>query len=153
MGASFEEKSVWIQLIGTVVGLGAYFVVAGRMIAAGVTALPAYAPVFIVAVVFMVILLSVGHIAAAMASRRELAATGGASRRDERDTIIAWRAESNSGWIVAAGVVCALGAMVIGTEPTWVANGLIVSLFLSEVVGYILRLVYYRRGMTSVGGA
>jgi len=144
MGASFEEKSVWIQLVGMIIGLGAYFVTAGRMLAAGITALPAYLGVFLAAVLFMVVVLVVGHIVVAIFSRRNDFDT------DERDRIIGWRAESNSGWVVAAGVVCALGAMVAGIELAWIANGLLASLFLSEVLGYVLRIVYYRRGM---GGA
>jgi len=144
MGASFEEKSVWIQLVGTVIGLGAYFLIAGRMLAAGITALPAYLGVFLAAILFMVGVLVVGHIVAAIVSRRN------DFDSDERDRIIGWRAESNSGWVLAAGVVCALGAMVAGIELAWIANGLLASLFLSEVLGYVMRIVYYRRGM---GGA
>ncbi len=50
MSTSFEEKSVWIQLIGMVVGLGAYFVVAGRMLAGGELAMSAFATIFMIAV-------------------------------------------------------------------------------------------------------
>src|SRR5687768_15407873 len=80
MGSSFEEKSVWIQLVAMVLALGAYFVVAGRMLSAGVMALPPYVPLFIVTVVLMVILLVAGHVVAAVASRPE--------GRDERDRLI-----------------------------------------------------------------
>jgi uncharacterized membrane protein HdeD (DUF308 family) len=139
MNASFEEKSVWIQLVGMVLVLGAYFVVAGRMLAAGVTALPAYAALFAVAVVLMVILLVTGHVVAAIASRPE--------GRDERDRLIGWRAEHNSSWLLATGVLSAVTAMVFSVDPVWVAHLLLLSLFLSEVLGFVLRLVYYRRGV------
>ncbi len=141
MGASFEEKSVWIQLICMVVGLGAYFVIAGRMLAAVVTVLPAYLGLFIASVVFMVVLLVVGHIVVAIAWRKN------GIERDERDRLISWRAESNSGWLLATGVLCAIAAMVAGIELAWIANGLLASLFLSEMLGYVLRIVYYRGGM------
>jgi hypothetical protein len=36
MNASLEEKSVWIQLISLVVGLGLYFIVVGSMLCEGV---------------------------------------------------------------------------------------------------------------------
>jgi hypothetical protein len=139
MGTSFEEKSVWIQLTATVLGLGAYFVVAGRMIAAGVTVLPAYAALFMVATVLLVILLVAGHIVAAIASRPE--------GRDERDRLIEWRAESNSAWLLGAGVLAAVTGMIFSIENVWIAHALLLSLFLSEVLGFILRLVYYRRGI------
>ena len=145
MGASFEEKSVWIQLIGTLIGLGTYFAVAGRMIAAGTMALPAYVPVFIGAVVVMVAITVAGFIVAAV--------TGRTDGRDERDRLIGWRAESESGWIVAAGVVTAITAMILDVHMVWIANGLLASLFVSEMVGYVLRIVYYRRGMSGAGGA
>lgn len=139
MGASFEEKSVWIQLAGTVLGLGAYFVVAGRMLSAGVTALPAYVPLFVLAIVLIVILLVAGFVVAAIASRPE--------GRDERDRLIGWRAESNSGWLLAVGVLAAITGMIFSIENVWIAHLLLLSLFLSEVLGFILRLVYYRRGV------
>lgn len=142
MGASFEEKSVWVQLFATVLALGAYFVVAGRMFWAGVTALPAYVPLFAVAVVLMVVLLVVGIVVAAISGRPE--------GRDERDRLIGWRAESNSGWLLAVGVLGAITAMIFSIEIVWIAHLLLLSLLGSEVLGQVLRLVYYRRGMGGV---
>lgn len=139
MTASFEEKSVWIQLVCAMLGLSAYFVIAGRMLASGITALPAYAALFGVAVALMVVLLVAGHVVAAIASRPE--------GRDERDRLIGWRAESNSGWLLATGVLGAVVGMLLGIENVWTANILLLSLFLSEILGYALRLVYYRRGV------
>lgn len=139
MGASFEEKSVWVQLVGTVAGLGAYFVVAGRMMAAGVDALPAYVPLFIAAVVLMVVILVAGHIVAAVAGRPD--------DRDERDRLIGWKAESGSGWVLGVGVLAGVTALVLALKPVWIAHVLLGSLFASETLGYVLRLVYYRRGV------
>ncbi|MFN0136080.1 MAG: hypothetical protein ACKVS9_08195 [Phycisphaerae bacterium] len=139
MSASFEEKSVWIQLVGTVVALGAYFGVAANMYAAGVMALPAYAALFSVAVVFLVALLIAGFVVAALSSRRET--------RDERDRLIAWRAEHNSSWLLATGVFGAIVGMLFSLEPVWIAHLLLMSLFASEVLGFVLQLIYYRRGM------
>lgn len=139
MSASFEEKSVWIQLAGTTIGLGAYFVVAGMMYTSGVRALPAYVPLFAAAVILIVILLVIGHIIAAVTSRPE--------GRDERDRLIEWRAESNSAWLLAVGILGAVTAMIFSLDNVWVAHLLLLSLFVSEALGFILRLVYYRRGV------
>lgn len=139
MGGSFEEKSVWIQLVGTVVGLGIYFLIAARMMVAGVTDLVAYVPLFVGTVVLLVVLLVIGHIVAAIASQRE--------GRDERDRLIEWRAENNSSWLVAAGVIAAITGMVFSVQNVWIAHILLLSLVLSEVLGFVLRLVYYRFGM------
>ena len=138
MNASFEEKSVWIQLAGIVLGLGAYFVLAGRLLASGVREMPAYAALFMVAVVLMVIFLVVGHVLAAISGRREA--------RDERDRLLTWRSEHNSSWVVATGVLAGVTLMALGVDDVWTANLLLLSLALSEVLGLVLRIVYYRRG-------
>ncbi|MFY0542156.1 hypothetical protein [Nannocystis pusilla] len=139
LSASFEEKSVWIQLIGVAFALGAYFVVAGWMLARGITILPAFAGVFVVAVVLLVALLVGGHLVAALVGRPEPA--------DVRDREIEGRAESRTGWILATGVIGAIGALVVAVEPVWVAHLLLLSLYLSELARLALQLVYYRRGM------
>jgi hypothetical protein len=139
MAASFEERSVWIQLSSLVLILGGYFLVAGRMLAAGVGVLPPYAAVFGVAVALMVVVMVVAHAGVAIASRPE--------GRDERDRVIEWRAESNSGWLVGAGVILGIGAMIASVPNVWTAHLLLLSLFLSEVLKCVLQLVYYRRGM------
>lgn len=139
MNASFEEKSVWIQLAGLTAVLGSYFAVAALMLSQGVTALVAYVPLFGAAVVLLVVVLAVGHIVVAIASRPE--------GRDERDRLIEWRAESRSSWILGAGVIAAITAMIVGVENVWVAHLLLLSMLLSELAGLVHRLVDYRRGL------
>jgi energy-converting hydrogenase Eha subunit A len=139
MNASFEEKSVWIQLGAMILTLGTYFIVAGRMLASGVTSLVPYVPLFIGAVVLMVMVLIVGHIVAAVVQRPD--------DGDERDRLISWRAESNSSWVVALGVLAAITGLVLSVENVWIAHLLLLSLVLSELTRYLLQLIYYRRGM------
>ncbi len=139
MSASFEEKSVWIQLSSMLVMLGTYFVIAGLKLSNGVTSLLEFVPLFIAAVVLMVVVLTAGHIVVAIAS--------GPEGRDERDRLIGWRAESNSSWLLAVGVLAAVTGLVFSIEDIWIAHVLVLSLFLSTVVRYVLQLVYYRRGM------
>ena len=136
---SFEERSIWIQLIGLSVGLGLYFVVAAGMLLDGVTVLAAYMPLFAVAVAVVVAVNAAGHIALAIASR-----PGGP---DERDRLIGWRAESRSSWILGLGVIVAIGCMIVSVGEAWVAHLLLLSLFIAEVAKNILQIVYYRRGM------
>lgn len=139
MDASPEEKSVWIQLISLIVVLGGYLVIAGQMLARGIMALPAYAPVFGVAVVLLIIALAAGHIWAAI--------TSGSPERDERDRVIGWRAENHSSWILGVGVLAAITCLVLSVEAVWVAHLLFLSLFLAQVTGHALQLFYYRRGL------
>lgn len=139
MNASFEEKSAWIQLVSLVAVLGGYFLVAGRMLAAGVSEAFPFAGIFTVAVVLLVVILGVGHAIAALASGEE--------GRDERDRLIEWRSESNSGWILAIGVLGGTTCLVFSVSSAWVANILFFSLFLSEVAKLMFQLAYYRRGI------
>ena len=139
MNASFEEKSIWIQLTSILLSLGAYFVLAGRMMFAGVDALPFYVPLFTIAVVFIVLINIVGHIAAVFLDSD--------TNTDERDKLIGWRASSNSSWILGVGVILSIMGLIVFAKPVWVAHLLLLSLFLSEIVKYILQIVYYRSGV------
>ncbi|MFK8052543.1 MAG: hypothetical protein AB8F65_06185 [Woeseiaceae bacterium] len=136
---SFEEKSVWIQLIGLSITVGGYFWVAGHMLAAGVTHVAAYIPVFAVSVVLLVIILTGGHVLAAITSRSH--------EPDERDRVIGWRAESLSSWILGFGVITSILALGSSVEPVWVAHLLLLSMLVTEIVRFILQIVFYRRGM------
>lgn len=139
LDASFEEKSAWIQLAALVVGLGAYFVFAGMMLARGELALPAYAPLFTAATVFMVILLVVGHAAAALTRKPEPA--------DERDRLIVWKSEARSSWLLGTGIITGITGLLFSMPTVWVAHVLLGSMFLGEVLSLTLRLKYYRRGL------
>ena len=139
MDTSFEEKSVWIQLVGLVVGLGAYLVVAGLMLSNGVSALAAFVPVFAVAITLVVAINIAGHIVAAIASRSVEA--------DERDRLIGCVAVSRSSWILGVGVIGAIMALILSVGGVWVAHLLLISLFGSEVAKDVLQIVYYRRGI------
>lgn len=138
-GLSFEEKSVWIQLLAMLAGLGGYFVVAGRLLASGERGMAAYAALFLVATAAMVVLMVVAYAAAALVAKPGPA--------DERDRVIAWRAEYRSSWLVAAGVLGGVACMAAGVPNVWTANLLLLSLAGSEVLGFVLQLVAYRRGV------
>lgn len=139
MNASFEEKSVWITLFSLVATFAAYFFVAARMLSAGVMIVAPYVAVLGLTTVLLVIVIAAGHVVVAVASRPD--------GRDERDRLIEWRAESNSSWLLAVGVLAAIAGLTLGVGAAWIANGLLTSLFLSEVLKQVLQLVYYRRGI------
>ncbi|MCY4058804.1 MAG: hypothetical protein OXG44_12455 [Gammaproteobacteria bacterium] len=139
MDTSFEEKSVWIQLVSLVVGLGGYLVVAGLMLSNGVNAFPAFVPVFVVAIVLVVAINIAGHVVAVIAGRSDEA--------DERDQLIGWRAESRSSWILGVGAIGAIIALIQSVDGVWVAHVLLIALWGSEVAKDVLQIVYYRRGI------
>ncbi len=136
---SFEEKSVWIQFVAMLGVLGGYFVVAGRMLAAGIDKALPFLAVFLAASAAMTAVLAVGHAAAALWRRPE--------RRDERDRQIAWRAEAHSGWVLAAGAFAAIFGLAFSIGEAWVANLLMLSMTLSQLLCYALQLRHYRKGL------
>jgi len=139
MNASFEEKMAWITLVSLALVFGLYFVVAARMISVGVTALVAFVPLLLWVVTALVLVLAAAATVVAIASRPE--------GRDERDRLIEWRAGSNSGWVLAAGVVAGIAALAVSVESVWVAHLLLLSLLVSELLKSALQLLYYRRGV------
>lgn len=136
MISSFEERSVWIQLISLTLVLAAYMVVSGIMLSNGVMALPPYVAVFAIATVLLVITLIAGHFLSALMGRVE--------PRDERDRLISWRAESNASWLLATGAFAAIAALIFSIQAVWVAHLLLLSIFASEILKLVLQITYYR---------
>ena len=136
---SFEERSVWVQLLGLGLVLGGYFASAGPMLARGVMHMAPYIAVFAVCLVLLIVVQIVGHIAAAIIGKPEDA--------DERDRLIGWKAEARSSWVLGLGVFAAIGSLAFGVEAVWVANGLLLALFASEMLKLALQAISYRRGV------
>ncbi len=136
---SFEERIVWLTLMSLILTFTVYFFLAARMLSAGVTLVIAYAPLFAVVVIALVLIMTAGAIIATIGSRPHA--------RDERDRLIEWRAESNSGWILATGVVAALFGLTVSVGNVWIAHVLLGSLVVSEIVKAAMQLLYYRRGV------
>ena len=139
MHASFEERSAWVTLVGLIAATIVYLTAATRMLGRGVDEVVAYVPLMIGAVILLVLFLIVGHIVAAI---------GGTDRPDERDRLIAWRAEHHSAWIVGIGAITAVFMLAApGLSRALIANLLIVAMFAAEIVNYALQLFFYRRGV------
>ena len=139
MNATFEEKSVWIQLFSLLVVLGLYFVIATNMMLSGVNHIAAFVPLFVVAVILLVVVQVTAHVVAAIANKPE--------SRDERDQLIKWRAESNASWILGVGVLAAIAGLVVSDETVWIAHLLLFSLLISEVVTLVFQIYYYQKGI------
>ena len=137
---SFEERSVWVQLIGLGLALGGYFAAAGPMLARGVMEMAPYIAVFAVCLALLIVVQIVGHIAAAILG-------GTDDKTDERDRLIGWKAEARSSWVLGLGVLGAIGSLAFGVEVVWVANGLLLALFLSEMRKLALQAFSYRVGV------
>jgi len=139
LGLSFEEKSVWIQLVSITLSMLVYSVLAWRMIADGSTDVSAFGVAFTLAVLFLIVLNAAGHAAAAIVSRQDIC--------DERDKMFELRAGNRASWVLSICIFAAISALTLELEPIWIAHLLLGSLFASEFVKNSLRLLYYRRGV------
>jgi len=147
MSTSFTEKSVWIQLIALMGTFAAYALIAGYFMRQGQTEMAPYAVLMGVAVVMHVLILIVGHIAAAIYATLRGEDADTLEMVDERDKVIEWRAEASSAWIVGFGVILTLGALVFDLPRLWIVHLLVTALYASEALKYALQLRWYRLGM------
>lgn len=153
---SFEEKSAWAVLLSTVLVWGFYFVAAVTLaVPPDVKPFPLFG-FFIAAIVAQTVVLVVMHVAIALHAvvrRKELA------QPDERDRLIAMRAERNANWVLSFGSMSVALVLIWGGTfdalpmPPWsmpapyVFGHLLVVVFaLAEVVNRVSQIIAYRRG-------
>lgn len=136
MGASFQEKSLWLMFLSLAGVFGFYFVTVLPADAANVR--PHQVVLFTVAVVMLVIMQVVGHIVIAIVDRN--------ARTDERDRLIALKGTRNAAYVLATGVFLALCAAMV-TEGNFVfTHVLLASWVVAQLVEIGSQLFLYQRG-------
>lgn len=140
---SFQEKSNLAMLAVLAGVFGWYFGVVIPPLARLDPAPPVMAAggLMITLVIAMIVLSIAAHVVLAAFAPK------GADFEDERDKAIERRADARSGYVLAAGVFWALGLLLSGTAPFWVANALLASLAASEIAKGVFRAIAYRRGL------
>jgi len=137
---SFREKSAWIALIAYGGVFGAYFYNLwsawddrySQGLSIGLMA---------GAVVMLVIIAAALTILAALMNPKEANAAA-----DERETLIDLKAERIASYTLSVGVVCLIGALLIGWNGILVANLLLASMVISELVKALAQIAYFRAG-------
>lgn len=142
MNMSFQEKSVWISLITTLLVFGYYFVKVIEWMTGGEIYGPEIIGLFIVVVVAMIVIEAVSHIALALSSVKEAELY-----EDERDQLIELKATRNAYYLLASGVWVAAGSMLLSPSPLMMANVILFFFILSEITGFSSQLFYYRKGI------
>lgn len=137
---SFREKSAWIALTAYSVVFGGYFFQLWRAwderYALGLSI------GLMIGAVVMLIIISVSlTIGAAMLNRREANAPA-----DERERMIDLKAERIASYTLSTGVVLLIGALLMGWNSILVANLLLASMVISELVKALAQIIAYRRG-------
>lgn len=140
---SFREKSAWIALLAYGGVFGAYFFFVWQAWAvdenfgSGVTI-----PLLIGAVVTFVIIMTVLTIVAALLNPKAANAPA-----DERETLIELKAERAASYALSTGVVLLIGALLMGWNGFLVANLLLASMVISELMKAGWQIVSFRGGV------
>ena len=137
---SYKEKSAWVMCLALM--LGALFY--GYAVL-GMTAQTAHSPLtgIVVIYVLIIVLISiVGHIIAALVSVDEAEAVA-----DERDKLVSVRANSASSHILGLGVITGVLMYLLGGDGDLLFHFALVSLTLSSIAEYALKIYFYRSGV------
>lgn len=133
---SFQEKSLWLMLVGLLVAFAFYFAKVLPMGAVDVS--PQQIALFVGAVAMLVVTQIVGHVLIALADR--------STDPDERDRLIELKGMRNSGYLLATGVFMALCAALL-TDGNFVFTHVLLAFWvLAQMMQIGSQLFLYRRG-------
>ena len=138
---SYEERGQWVYLAATTIAYGAYLVLMlGR---AGTTPLTEidYQPL----VLWTVGAAIVGSIGGRIVI--EVVRPSESHREDVRDREIGRFGEYVSGIILGIGMVGPFVLALVEAEHFWIANAIYLVFVVQAVIGTIIKLVAYRRGL------
>ena len=136
---SFRETSAWITLVTVAVSFGVYFgsIVTGGVSARGLDTLH----LLLLCVGALVVLQVASHAVAAAVTPRD-----GRSPRDERERLIAWRAQSLGYYVLMVGVL-GLGAPAhFGHPPVDLLNFALLVVVVATLTVALSQIVQFRRG-------
>lgn len=137
---SFREKSAWVALLTYGLVFGAYFAALSRAwneaYAQGLSIC-----LLIGAVVVLIIVAVVLNTLIALFNPKQANAPA-----DERETMIDLKAERIASYTLSVGVVCLIGALLVGWNAYLVANLLLASMVVAELVKALAQIVSFRRG-------
>ncbi len=139
---SFREKSAWISLLLYLGIYGFYFTQVAVALARGQADGAHFLGLFGQSVVVFVVATIVLTVIAAIRAPRDAQAP-----EDEREKLITLKANSASGYVLAVGVVFAIGVLFYGADDFLAINLLFFALVMSEVYKVATQLVLYRRGV------
>ena len=136
MNLSFQEKSTWISLFSLLIAYSYYFY---RVFATPVSESETFT-LFILAVVVIVIIQIVLHIVVAIFNARD--AQQGS---DERDKLFELRATRIASVVLASGALLSASLWLTDATPLNMANAILLSLVVAQLVQCLVQLFYYRR--------
>ena len=138
---SYEERGVWAYLLSSVAAYIAYVaIVVPRLIHTPAAQVSYLLPL-------LVTTLASVFVATVVRSAVEVARPSDSSKADARDRDIARFGVYASRWFVVGGALAGFFLAVRRLDYFWIANVIYLGFVLWAVVGSVLRLVAYRRGL------
>lgn len=136
---TFSEKSAITMTAILVVVFSGYFALVLGVLAEKPERDLAYTGLLVGVAVVVTILAAASHVLLALMFRSQVNAY------DERDQLVGLRSERVAGYVLAAGVCTGIGLAMAQVDAFWIAQALIASFVVAEVLEGIVKVVLYRR--------
>ena len=138
---SYEEKGTWVYLVASAGAYGVYLVIVlGRLAGTPAAEVP-YAWVLLWTTLASVVASTVGR------TLVETASSSDSRRSDVRDKEIYRFGEYASRWCLVVAAAAAFFMALAKWDYFWIANVIYLGFVLWAVVGSVIKLVAYRRGL------
>ncbi|MFB4281050.1 MULTISPECIES: hypothetical protein [unclassified Nonomuraea] len=138
-----EEKRAWVMVVVSAVAYLTYVaIILGRAGAVPLAEVP-YAATLLWTVGAAIVAGIVLHIAVTLIWRDQI------GKKDRRDKEINRYGEYTGQWFLVAGGVAAMVMAMAELDHFWIANVLYLAFVLSSVLGSVLKIIAYRRGLPS----
>src|SRR5215471_6191227 len=139
---SYEEKGTWVYLVTSAGAYAVYLVIILGRLPSTPVAEVSYAPVLLWTTLASVVASVAGRTLVGTASPSD------SRRRDVRDKEIYRFGEYASRWFIVAGAAAGFFLALAKVDYFWIANVIYLGFVLWAVVGSVIRLVAYRRGLS-----
>src|SRR5215831_17280676 len=138
---TYEEKGTWVYLLTSAGAYVIYLVIVlGRVLTTPVAEV-SYVPVLLGTCLASIVAGTVGR------TLVETASPSDSRRRDVRDKEIYRFGEYVSRWFVIGGAAAAFFMALVKVDYFWIANVIYLGFVLWAIVGSVIKLVAYRRGL------
>ena len=142
---SYEERGQWVYVVAIVLTYIAYVAVIAGQVDQTPLAEVDFAPAMVVAIGIGIALAIVGRIAVEIVAR--IREPTGSHDTDVRDRDIGRFGEYFAGTVLGIGMVVPFALTLAEFDYFWIANTMYLAFVLSALIGSVVKLVAYRRGL------
>jgi hypothetical protein len=142
---SYEERGQWVYLVAIVLTYGAYVAIVLQQATQTPITNVDYIPTMLWAIGIGIALSIVGRIGVEIAGH--VAAPRDSHDPDVRDRDIGRFGEYFAGTVLGVGMVVPFALTLAEFDYFWIANAMYLAFVVSALVGAVMKLVAYRRGL------